>query len=148
LQKTIGFALVERLFAQFLVGVLAFERRVAERPEERMVGNQAVQCKPDMMTEAGPLVVLRGRDQLRAHGRHFDDARGEQKVTFALDDRGTIAPFPKRAASRVTAIEVRDVTTSDCLHRFGQAGLVAWRDKQMHRLRHQRIGMDGEVMIT
>jgi len=57
LQKTIGFALVERLFAQFLVGVLAFERRVAERPEERMVGNQAVQCKPDMMTEAGPLVV-------------------------------------------------------------------------------------------
>jgi hypothetical protein len=88
-----------------------------------MVGDQTVDGEPDVMPVARPAVIRR-RDKVIAHRREFDHAAREQEETLALDDGRSVAPFPQRAAPRVTPVEVRDVTPADRLHRLGKARFV------------------------
>ncbi|SIT36710.1 hypothetical protein BN2475_90172 [Paraburkholderia ribeironis] len=148
LLKLAGFAFVERLLAQFTVRPLSLERRIAERPVQRMVGDQAVERQADVMTVARPAIVFRRADQLRAHRTHLDDAARQQEVALAFDHRGPVAAFPQRAAARVAPIEMRHIATPHRLHRFRQARLLGWRDEQLHGARHQRIRVNRQVMIA
>ena len=62
--KLAGFAFIERLLAQFAVRALPLERRIAERPVQRMIGNQAVERQSNVVPVARPAIVFRRANQL------------------------------------------------------------------------------------
>jgi len=43
---------------------------------------------------------------------------------------------------------MRDVAPADRLHGFRETGFVAGSDEQMHRAGHQRVSVDGEMVVT
>ena len=124
-------AVVERLLAQLPVGALSFERRIAERPVQRMVGNQAVEREADVMAVARPAVVLGRAYKPGAHRRHLDNAARQQEIPLPFDYRGTVAALPQCAATRITPVEVRNVAAPHRLHCLRQARLLSGRDEQL-----------------
>src|ERR1700682_1030293 len=84
LLQLVGLPLVERLLAELLVRALPLERRVAERPVQRVIGDEAVERETDVMPIARPPILLGRRRQLPAHRTHLDDAARAQEGTLAF----------------------------------------------------------------
>lgn len=88
-------ALRQWLRKRLPVDALAFERRITERPVERMIGNQAIDAQSDVMRITGPAIGFRRVTQTCANRVQFNVAATYQQIAFGLDNGRTIASFPQ-----------------------------------------------------
>src|ERR1700760_3819886 len=104
--------------AQIAVCPIALERRVAERPVNWMVLDEAIDTQPGMVRVARPSVVSRFGHKSVAHRRMIDDLAREQEVPLGLDHRCPVAATPYRSAASMAPVEGLNIPAADGPHRM------------------------------
>src|SRR3712207_2754103 len=76
-----------------------------------------------------------------AHRIQLDVATANEEVAFSLDKTGFESPLPQRSASAIGSVHVLGVELSDAFHEARAPADVLRREKQVHVICHQAVGM-------
>nr|CUV34903.1 protein of unknown function [Ralstonia solanacearum] len=138
----------EPLVPEGPVAGLALEWRIAEPPVAVVIAHPRNRLNADVMAIGAPAILLRRDGEAPAHGvaLHVQDHR--QHPFGGVQHRRPEAPFPQRAAAARRGVEVARVAPTDGLQRARQAVCHLGRADQVHVVRHQRKGVDGEIVLA
>ena len=105
-------------------------------PHQRIRGTQR------MMPMAGPRKVGGVGHHPGAHGVEFDMAMALEQVAVVADRACLVASFPERCRSMVAVVDMADVASSERRLDAPDLPRRSRCHRQMHRVGHQRIGVD------
>ena len=131
-------ALEQRAVRGLARGSRAAEGAVAGvRRDQRVVPPQRVRA------EARPAVLVRRRDQARAHRVQLDVAHAGEQVPPRLKRQRFDALLPERAAALMRLVGVARVALGKRAHQARGAFRPRRRQQQVHVVAHQHVGVHG-----
>ena len=132
---------------QFSVCSLTLEWRITQIPVQRMIADERINERADVMLITGIGVIGSLSHQALAYRTGLNVATAQQEILSRLNDQRLESALPERAGSRITPVEIRDIVPSQPLHHLPQTLIIFRRQQQMKMRRQKNISMNCHIKL-